>query len=404
MRRIGAVSGLALLVISAWTGMGHAESDTVKVGVLTDQSSAYSMGGLGQGIPTAVRMAVEDFGGKVLGKPIVVLSADHQNKTDIGAEIARRWIDQDHIDGFVEVQNTSIVRAVINLAAKANRIAMSTTAGSSDLTNQYCSPIFVHWLWDTYSLPKVAATSLVKEGKKKWFIIDQDYSFAIAMERDTKKFVEDAGGSYLGSYRAPLNNRDFSTALLTAQGSGAQVVATSDAGADAVNLMKQATAFGISRHFQMVGLSTTIVDVDGIGLPSAQGMILAGPFYWDLTDATRAWSKRYYERAHSIPNMFVAGAYTGTLHFLKAVQAAGTVDGNRVMAAMQKLPINDFFTKNGSVRADGRATRPIYLFQVKSPAESKYKWDYYKVVKEIPGGQAFRPLSGSQCPLVAHKS
>jgi len=404
MKHIGAILGCALAA-AATLGIGPsraADDGTIKIGVLTDQSSAYSMGGLGKGIPEAVRMAVEDFGGKVLGKKIVVLSADHQNKTDLGSEIARRWIDEDHIDGFVEVQNTSIVRAVVGLAQKANRMVISTTAGSSDLTNKDCLPIFVHWLWDTYSLPKAAAVTLVKEGKKKWFIIDQNYSFAIAMERDTKKFVEANGGTYLGAYRAPLNNRDFSTALLKAQSSGADVIATSDSGADAVNLMKQATAFGIPQHIQMVALSTTIVDVDAIGLPSAKGMILAGPFYWDHDDATRKWSKRYYERTHSIPNMFVAGAYTETLHFLKAVKAAGTTDGDKVAAEMKKIPINDFMTKNGRVRADGRAIRPIYLFQVKSPDESKYKWDYYKVLKEIPGDQVFRPLSESQCPLVKH--
>lgn len=286
MRHPRAIFGLALLGAIVWSSSGRANDDTIKIGVLTDQSSTYSMGGLGPGIPAAVRMAVEDFGGKVLGKTITVLSADHQNKTDIGAEIARRWIDEDHIDGFVEVQNTSIVRAVVDLAAKANRTVISTTAGSSDLTNQYCSPVFVHWLWDTYALPKAAATTLVKEGDKKWFIIDQDYSFAIAMERDTKQFVEDAGGTYLGAYRAPLNNRDFSTALLKAQSSGAQVIATSDSGADAVNLMKQATEFGIPQRMKMVGLSTTIVDVDAIGLPAAKGMIIADPFYWDMTDQT----------------------------------------------------------------------------------------------------------------------
>jgi branched-chain amino acid transport system substrate-binding protein len=384
----------------------HAQisDDTVKIGVLADMSGLYSdLSGIGSVI--AAQMAAEDFGGTVLGKKIEVVSADHHNKPDIGSNIARQWIDQQGVDAIVDVPVSSIAFAVQQIAKEKNRVLLISSSGSSDLTGKSCSPTSVHWTYDTYALAQTAGKAMIQQGGDSWFFITADYAFGHALERDTAAIVKANGGKVLGAVRHPQDTADLSSFLLQAQTSKARVIGLANAGGDTINSIKLANEFGIIGGGQkMIGLLTYISDVHGMGLRNAKGLILASAFYWDLTDETRAWTKRFMERSKKIPTMANAGAYGATLHYLKAIKDAATDEAQAVVRKMKEIPVNDFFTKDGSVRDDGRVIRSMYLFQVKSPEDSKYPYDYYKLLNTVPGEQAFRPLAEGGCPMVVKKS
>ncbi|MFZ1091654.1 MAG: ABC transporter substrate-binding protein [Xanthobacteraceae bacterium] len=405
LRNLGfATSAAAALLLLVPCAHAQISGDTVKLGVLADMSGLYSdLSGIGSVVAT--QMAAEDFGGMVLGKKIEVVSADHQNKPDIGSNIAREWIDQQGVDAIVDVPVSSIAFAVQQIAKERNRVLLISSSGSSDLTGKSCSPTSVHWTYDTYALAETAGKAMIQQGGDSWFFITADYAFGHALERDTAAIVKANGGTVVGAVRHPQDTADLSSFLFQAQTSKAKVIGLANAGGDTINSIKQANEFGIIRGGQkMIGLLTYISDVHGMGLQYAKGLILASAFYWDLTDETRAWTRRFMERSKKIPTMANAGAYGATLHYLKAIKEAGTDEAQAVVRKMKEIPVNDFFTKGGSVREDGRVIRSMYLFQVKSPEESKYPYDYYKLLNTVPGEQAFRPLAEGGCPMIAKKS
>jgi branched-chain amino acid transport system substrate-binding protein len=405
LRNLGfATSAAAALFLLVPCAHAQISGDTVKLGVLADMSGLYSdLSGIGSVVAT--QMAAEDFGGMVLGKKIEVVSADHQNKPDIGSNIAREWIDQQGVDAIVDVPVSSIAFAVQQIAKERNRVLLISSSGSSDLTGKSCSPTSVHWTYDTYALAETAGKAMIQQGGDSWFFITADYAFGHALERDTAAIVKANGGTVVGAVRHPQDTADLSSFLFQAQTSKAKVIGLANAGGDTINSIKQANEFGIIRGGQkMIGLLTYISDVHGMGLQYAKGLILASAFYWDLTDETRVWTRRFMERSKKIPTMANAGAYGATLHYLKAIKEAGTDEAQAVVRKMKEIPVNDFFTKGGSVREDGRVIRSMYLFQVKSPEELKYPYDYYKLLNTVPGEQAFRPLAEGGCPLIAKKS
>ena len=405
LRNLGfATSAAAALWLLVPCAHAQISGDTVKLGVLADMSGLYSdLSGIGSVVAT--QMAAEDFGGTVLGKKIEVVSADHQNKPDIGSNIAREWIDQQGVDAIVDVPVSSIAFAVQQIAKERNRVLLISSSGSSDLTGKSCSPTSVHWTYDTYALAETAGKAMIQQGGDSWFFITADYAFGHALERDTAAIVKANGGTVVGAVLHPQDTADLSSFLFQAQTSKAKVIGLANAGGDTINSIKQANEFGIIRGGQkMIGLLTYISDVHGMGLQYAKGLILASAFYWDLTDETRAWTRRFMERSKKIPTMANAGAYGATLHYLKAIKEAGTDEAQAVVRKMKEIPVNDFFTKGGSVREDGRVIRSMYLFQVKSPEESKYPYDYYKLLNTVPGEQAFRPLAEGGCPMIAKKS
>lgn len=396
-------AALACAIVSLPLGTTHAQvsDDVVKIGVLADMSGLYSDLS-GTGSVAAAQMAAEDFGGTVLGKRIEIVFADHQNKPDIGANIARAWYDRQQVDAIADVPVSSVAFAVQEIGRQRNKVLLISSSGASGLTGKSCSPVSVHWTYDTYALANTAGGALLKEGEDTWFFITADYAFGHALERDTAALIKASGGRVLGTVRHPQDTTDFSSFLLQAQGSHAKVIGLANAGGDTVNSVKQANEFGIPQGGQrIVGLLTYISDVHSMGLANAQGLLLASAFYWDLTDETRAWTRRFVGRVNKVPTMAHAGTYGAVLHYLKAVRAAGTDDGPTVVKKMKELPIDDFFTKNGRVREDGRVIRDIYLFQVKTPAESKGGYDYYKLINTVPGEQAFRPLNEGGCPMIA---
>jgi branched-chain amino acid transport system substrate-binding protein len=404
--RISAATALIALGAAAACGLGAGPASAqmtgkpVKIGVLSDMSSLYADIG-GAGSVAAAQMAVKDFGGKVNGVPIEVISADHLNKPDTGVSIARRWVDEDGVDAIVDVPTSSVALGVQQVLKEKGKVFLISGAASSDLTGKACSPTGVHWTYDTYALAHGTGAALVKQGGDSWFFITADYAFGHALQRDTADVVTKAGGKVLGSVDVPLNNADFSSFLLQAQQSKAKIIGLANAGGDTVNSIKQAAEFGIvSGGQRLAGLLVFVSDVNSLGLPTAQGLVLTEAFYWDQNDETRAWSKRFMEQIKKPPTMVQAGVYGAVTHYLKAMAAAKTEDGPKVVAEMRELPINDFMTKNGKLREDGRVMRDMYLFQVKKPAESKYQFDYYKQLAVIPADQAFRPLSESECPLV----
>ncbi|HUJ74932.1 MAG TPA: ABC transporter substrate-binding protein [bacterium] len=392
---------LAALPLTGQPAQAQISGDTVKIGVLNDQSSLYADIS-GQGSVVAARMAVKDFGGTVLGKPIEVIFADHQNKPDVGSNIARQWIDEQGVDAIVDVPTSSVAMAVQNVTREKDRMFLISGAASSDLTGKNCSPTGIHWTYDTYALASGTGAALVKQGGKTWFFITADYEFGHALERDTTKFVVGAGGTVLGHVNVPLNTADFSSYLLQAQSSKAQIIGLANAGGDTINSIKQAAEFGIvSGGQRLAGLLVFITDVESLGLKTAQGLVITTAFYWDQNDQTRAWSKRYMEEYHGkVPTMVQAGVYGAVAHYLKAIKAAGTDEAKAVAAKMREMPVNDFMTHNARIRADGTVMRTMYLAQVKSPAESKYKYDDYKILASIPADQAFRPESEGGCPYV----
>jgi branched-chain amino acid transport system substrate-binding protein len=372
----------------------------VKIGMIEDMSSIYA-DITGVGAVTAAKMAVEDFGGTVLGMPIVVVSADHQNKADIAAATAREWFENQHVDALMDVAASATALAAIDVAKTKNKIVVLNGPGAARITNEACTPISIHYTYDNYALDHGTGGAMVKAGYDTWFFVAADYAFGHDLEQVTTAVIKANGGRVLGGIRVPINASDFSSALLQAQSSKASVVGLANAGADTQNSIKQAAEFGIVRGGQkLAGLLVFINDVNSLGLDVAQGMLLTTAFYWDRNDMSRAWAERYYQRMNRMPNMTQAGIYSSTTHYLKAVAAAGTDETNAVMNKMRTTPINDFFAQNGTIREDGRMVHDMYLYEVKRPAESKRAWDYYKPIAEIPGEQAFLPLAESKCPLV----
>lgn len=392
-------------VTPAYMSPAHAQisDNAVRIGVLTDLTGLYT-DNTGTGSILATQMAVDDFGGKVLGKPIEVLSADHQNKADIGSAIARKWIDENKVDVITNVANSAVALAVQTVAREKNRILINTAAATSDFTGKACSPVGFGWTYDTYALASGTGRALVKQGGDTWFFLTADYAFGHSLERDTSRFVEQAGGKVLGSVKVPLSNSDFSSFLLQAQGSGAKVVGLANAGGDFINSVKQAAEFGIvARGQRLAALLVVIQDIHALGLKAAQGLVTTDFGYWDMNDETRAFSKRFMEKHGTPPNFIQFTDYGATLHYLKAVQAAGTDETKAVVAKMRELKINDPVTKDGWIRADGRVMRNAYLVQVKTPAESKGPWDVYKILATIPPDESIRPLDQGNCPLVEKK-
>jgi branched-chain amino acid transport system substrate-binding protein len=395
-----ATAAIAMMSGGAGAQTAAVSDDVVKIGVLTDMSGQFADES-GEGAVTAIKMAVEDFGGKVLGKPIEVLVADHQNKPDTASALARKWFDVDHVDMIGNLINSSIALTVSGLAKEKNRIAIINGSGSSRLTGDACTPNSVHYAYDTYALARGTGSALAKEGKRSWYFLTADYAFGHALEADTAAVVKAMGGEVVGSTRYPPNSFDQSSFLLQAQSSKAQVVALAGSGDVLVTSIKSAQEFGIQKSGQtLAGLLVWITDVKTLGLETAQGLVLTNAFYWDRDDETRAWSKRFFERMKRMPHMGDAGDYSSTMHYLKAVEAAGTDEAQAVMGKMREMPINDFFAKNGRIREDGRMVHDMYVYEVKKPSESKGEWDFYKLREVIPGDQAFRPLKDSACPLV----
>jgi branched-chain amino acid transport system substrate-binding protein len=397
---------LIFAVALALAAPAHAQGDrvsdgVVRIGLILDMSGLYS-DITGEGSVTAARMAIEDFGGKVLGRPIEVVYADHQNKPDIAAGKAREWFDTAKVDALMDVAASAPALAVVEVARQKNRIAVFNGPGSVRLTNEACSPVTVHWAYDTFALANVTGKAVVKNGGDSWFFLTADYAFGHALEKDTTEVVKADGGKVLGAARHPLNSSDFSSYLLQAQSSGAKVIGLANAGGDLINSVRAASEFGITKSGKqsLAGLLVYINDIHSLGLQATQGLLLTEAFYWDLNDDTRKWSKRFFERMRKMPNMSQAGVYSATMHYLRAVQAAGTDESGAVVAKMRATPINDFFAKNGRIRADGRMVHDMYLFQVKKPEESKSPWDYYTLRGTVPADQAFQPLAKSACPLV----
>jgi branched-chain amino acid transport system substrate-binding protein len=372
----------------------------VKLGLIEDMSSIYA-DITGIGAVTAAKMAVEDFGGKVLGMPIEVVSADHQNKADIASSTAREWFDNQHVDALMDVAASATALAAVDVAKSKNKIVVLSGPGAARITNEACTPVSIHYAYDNYALAHGTGGAMVKAGYDTWFFLTADYAFGHDLEQVTSGVIKASGGQVLGSVRVPINTSDFSSALLQAQSSKAKVLGLANAGADTQNSIKQAAEFGIVRGGQkLAGLLVFINDVNSLGLDIAQGMLLTTAFYWDRNDESRAWARRYFARMNRMPNMVQAGIYSATTHYLQAVAAAGTDATEPVMEKMRASPINDFFVTNGVIRQDGRMVHDMYLYEVKKPAESKGAWDYYKLVAEIPADHAFLPLSESRCPLV----
>jgi branched-chain amino acid transport system substrate-binding protein len=395
-----AVAAGLVLAASGGTANAQISDDVVKIGVLTDMSSLYA-DATGKGSLAAVQMAVADYGGKVKGKPVEVIVADHQNKPDVGLNIARNWYDNDKVDAIFDVPTSSVALPISALTREKNRININSGGGSSDITGIACSPNTVHWTYDTYSLSNVAGKAMVQRGEDTWFFVTADYAFGMALERDAANVVKETGGKVLGDVRHPLNSSDFSSFLLQAQASKAKVIALANAGGDTTNALKQAAEFGITQGGQkMIALLQEITDTHALGIKATQGLIVTDAFYWDMNDETRAFSKRFNEKVGHMPTMIQAGLYSATMHYLKAIDAIGTDEAPKVMAQMRATPVNDFFARNGKIRIDGRMVHDMYLFEVKKPEESKGEWDLYKLLATVPGDEAFRPLDKGGCPLV----
>jgi branched-chain amino acid transport system substrate-binding protein len=379
----------------------YADDTAVKLGVLVDMSSLYA-DATGKGSLTATQMAVEDFGGKVLGRPIKVVGADHQNKPDLGKAIADKWYDTDGVDAIVDVPTSSVALAVENVSREKRKIVLLSGPASSDITGKFCSPYAVHWTFDTYTLAHVTGGAMVKAGGDSWFFITADYAFGHALERDTAAVVTASGGKVLGDVPVPLNNQDFSSFMLQAQASKAKVIGLANAGGDTINSVKSAAEFGITQGGQkLAGLLLFVTDIHSLTLQVAHGLVMTTAFYWDQNDKTRAWSKRFYDRMHKMPTMIQAGDYGAVTHYLNAIKAAGTTDADKVMARMRATPINDFMTENGKIRIDGRVIRPSYLYEVKTPSESKSEWDLLKLIAKVDPDQSIRPLDQGGCPLAS---
>ncbi|MET0169287.1 MAG: ABC transporter substrate-binding protein [Aliihoeflea sp.] len=402
-KRILTLAGLLAgsTMLSMAVASAEVSGDVVKIGVMADQSGPYADNG-GPGAVEAARMAVEDFGGEVNGKKIELVIADDQNKPDIGAAIALKWVDDEGVDAIVGGSASSIAIAIQSMMAEKKKPYMLAGTASSSLTNEACSPMGMQWVLDTYSLPKATAQSLVAAGDDTWFFITVDYTFGKQWQADTTKFVEDAGGKVVGSVLHPLNSTDFSSYLLQAQASGAKVIAMANSGADFANAVKQAQEFGITEAGQKIApLGLQINQVHGIGLDVAKGLQIVTPFYWDMNDETREFAERFKARFRDrVPNETMAGTYSAVTHYLKAVQSTDSDDGETVVAAMHETPVNDFSMKDVKIRDDGQVMRPMYAMTIKTPDESKYAYDYYTMTGTVAAEDAWRPVSESNCPLL----
>jgi branched-chain amino acid transport system substrate-binding protein len=402
--RIFASLLLGTAISLAATSSAFAQDKTVKIGALSDQSGLYADLG-GPGSTLAAQMAIEDSGLTAKGWKIDVISGDHQNKPDVGVNIARQWFDVDKVDVIVDVPNSGVALAVSNLVKEKNGVFLNSGAGTSDLTNAQCTPNTIHWTYDTYTLAHGTGTALTKNGGDTWFFITADYAFGAALERDTTAAVQASGGKVLGGVKAPINTADFSSFLLQAQASKAKVIGLANAGSDTTNSIKQAAEFGITAGGQkLAALLLFITDVHSLGLKAAQGLNFTETFYWDLNDNSRAFAKRFQDRMknHGMPSMVHAGVYSSLVHYFKALEALGgnPHDGAKVVAKMKEIPTDDPLFGKGSIQPNGRKIHPAYLFEVKAPAESKGPWDYYKLVSTIPADQAFTPLADSKCALL----
>ncbi len=390
----------AALMLQAGAAGAQMSDDKVKIGVLTDLSGTYSdLSGRGSAI--AAQMAVDEFGGSVNGKPIEVISADHQNKADIASSIARKWYDAEQVDAIFDLVTSSVALAVREVSRERNKVDVVTGAATTALTNKACSETGFHWAYDTHALAVGTGAAVVKNGGDSWYFLTADYAFGHALEKDTADIVKASGGTVLGGVRHPFPNADFSSFLLQAQTSGAKIIGLANAGQDTINAIKQAKEFGIVDAGQsLAGLLLFITDIHSLGLDTAAGLMLTTGFYWDLNDDTRAWAAKFEEKAGQKPTMVHAGTYSAVRSYLEAIKATGTDAGPKVAAQMRATPVNDVFAKGGKVREDGRMVHDMYLAQVKKPSESKGPWDYYTIVRTIPGDEAYQSLAKSECPLV----
>jgi branched-chain amino acid transport system substrate-binding protein len=378
----------------------HAQvsGDTIKIGIISDMSGVYSDVD-GPGGAEAVKMAIADMGGTIDGKKIEFVSADHQNKADIAASKAREWFDQQGVDMLIGGTNSGANLAMAKVAAEKKKVFIAIGAGSARLTNEECTPYTVHYAYDTVALARGTGAAIVKQGGKKWFFLTADYAFGHSLEKDTTEVIKANGGSVVGSVKHPLSASDFSSFLLQAQSSKAQILGMANAGGDTINAVKAANEFGITKSMRLAGLLVFINDVHTLGLKTTQGMYLTDGWYWDQSPESRAWSKRYFAKMKKEPSMLQAADYSATMNYLAAVKALKTDDGDKVMAHLKKTKINDMFAKNGEIRPDGRMVHDMYLMEVKKPADSKYPWDYYKIVQTIPGAQAYTTKAETKCSL-----
>ncbi len=390
---------MAALAVAPIQAQEKISGGVVKIGVLTDLSGLY-MGNVGPGSVLATKLAIEEFGGKVAGKPIELVVADHLNKADVAAARAREWIDRDGVDVVTELGNSAVALAVMNIAEEKNRMTMATGAGASRITGADCKATNVMWVYDTYALAKVGTLPLVQAGAKKWYFVTADYAFGHSLESDGMRFIKEGGGSVVGSSRYPFPGNDFSSYLISAQSSGADAVAFASAGGDLQNEIKQANEFGLGKKQKLVAMLMSIADVHGVGLQAAQGMNFAETFYWDMDDETRKFSQRFFKEMGKMPTALQAGQYSAILNYLRAVEKSGSDDVKTVMQTLRTMPIRDAFARNAKLREDGKLIHDTYVVSVKSPAESKAPWDYYKIIKTVSGDDSFNPLSESQCPLV----
>jgi branched-chain amino acid transport system substrate-binding protein len=399
MKRIFAGVVVSLLALAATSAFAQ-DKPPLKLGGILDMSSLYA-DITGVGSETAARMAVEDFGGEVLGRKIEVVVADHLNKADLSANIARDMFDNQGVEMLFDVAASATALAALEVSKARGKINMFNGPGSIRLSNEACGPYTVHYVFDTFAQANTTGLAAVKQGLDSWFFLTADYAFGQDLEKDTTNVVLKAGGKVLGSVRHPLNTSDFSSFLLQAQASNAKVIGLANAGGDTVNAIKQGAEFGVMKGGQKVSpLLAFVTDIDSIGLETAQGLLLAEAFYWDLNDDTRAFSKRFMERVKRMPTSAQAGVYSSVTHYLKAVKAAGTTDAAAVIKVMKDTPINDMFARNGRIREDGRMVHDMYLFEVKKPSESRGRWDDYKLLATVPGNEAFQSLEASRCPLV----
>ncbi len=393
-------AGLALLAGSASASAQGMSADKLAIGAIVDMTGVYSRHG-GPGVVTAVQMAVDDFGGSVNGKPISVVSADYQAKVDVTSTIARRWIDTENVDMIIESTDSASALALWRLGSEKKKVIIGAGSATTALTNDGCMPYGIHYVYDTYALATGTGSAIVQEGGKTWYFITADYAFGHALEADTSRVVEALGGKVIGRSRAPLATSDFSSFLLQAQSSKAQVIGLANAGLDFVNSVKQASEFGITQGGQSLAAMLVFdTDVKALGLKVAQGLKFTTGYYWDRDDASRAFGKKYFAKTNAMPSMVQAGAYSATMHYLNAVKATGTDDAEAVSNWMKANPVNDFFAKNGRIRPDGRMVHDMYLAEAKKPSESTSDWDLMKILRTIPGDEAYKPLSQSTCPLV----
>ncbi|WP_322103858.1 ABC transporter substrate-binding protein [Paraburkholderia sp. J41] len=396
--RLAALFAATAAATALCAGNAQAADNAVKIGFITDMSGLYADDD-GQGGLTAIKMAIADFGGKVNGKPIEIMYADHQNKADIAASKAREWIDRDGLDLLLGGTNSATALSMNQVAQEKKRVYFNMGAGTDALTNEQCTPYTVHYGYDTVALAKGTGLAVVKQGGKSWFFLTADYAFGKSLEKNTADVVKANGGQVLGEVRHPLSASDFSSFLLQAQASKAQVLGLANAGGDSVNAIKAAKEFGITKTMKIAALLMFLPDVKSLGLDTTQGLVLTTGWYWDQNDAARKWAQRYYEQTKKMPSELQAADYSAVTDYLKAVQAVGSTDADKVMAQLKKTKINDFYTSNGYIRQDGVLIHDMYLVEVKKPSESKGPWDLYKVVQTIPGEQAYTTKAESKCAL-----